>query len=56
MDVRIQKILSENGIVSRRNAEKLIEQKRVKVNGRPAKIGMKIDPVKDMIDIDDKRV
>lgn len=56
MKERIQKVLSQNGIVSRRNAEKLIEQDRVKVNGRPAKIGMSIDPVRDIVDIDDKRV
>lgn len=56
MEVRIQKALSENGIVSRRNAEKLIQQNRVKVNGRLAKIGMKINVVRDLIDIDNKRV
>jgi len=56
MRARIQKVLSENGIVSRRSAEKLIEQGRVRVNGRPAKIGMQIDPGKDLVDIDSKRV
>ena len=56
MEVRIQKILAENGIVSRRNAEKLIEEKRVKVNGRLAKIGMKINVKKDIVSIDNQKV
>ena len=33
---RIQKVLSEQGIASRRKAEEWIEQGKIKVNGRPA--------------------
>lgn len=49
MEKRIQKIISECGIASRRNAEELIEQGKVKVNGQIAKIGQKADLDKDEI-------
>lgn len=42
-EVRLQKLLSERGVASRRKAEELIEQGRVKVNGRVAKLGDKAD-------------
>ena len=35
--VRLQKVLSERGIASRRKAEELIAEGHVKVNGRDAK-------------------
>lgn len=47
--VRIQKILSESGVMSRRKAEDYIEKGKVTVNGRKAVIGQKIDPVRDII-------
>ena len=34
--IRIQKVLSENGVMSRRKAEEAIAQGRVTVNGHPA--------------------
>lgn len=49
--MRIQKFLSQKKIVSRREAERLIQQGRIKVNGKPAKIGMSIDPAKDKVEI-----
>lgn len=52
MDERIQKIISASGLTSRRKAEELIAQGRVKVNGRPCKTGDKADPRKDLISID----
>lgn len=36
---RLQKIIAENGVCSRRKAEELIRQGYVKVNGRTAKLG-----------------
>ena len=36
---RIQKVLSDQGICSRRAAERLIEEGRVKVNGHPVTLG-----------------
>ena len=56
MNERIQKILSEAGICSRRSAEKLIEQGRVKVNGIIAKIGESADIDTDEITVDGKIV
>ena len=47
--VRLQKVLSESGIMSRRKAEEMIELGKVTVNGRKAKIGQKVDPRRDII-------
>lgn len=41
-EVRINKYLSENGICSRREADKLIEEGKILVNGIPAVTGMKV--------------
>lgn len=54
MEKRIQKILSEAGVASRRKAEELIAEGRVLVNGRAATLGMKADPEKDFIKLDGK--
>lgn len=56
MEKRIQKAISESGFCSRRMAESLITQKRIKVNGRLATIGMKINPLKDNLVIDDEKI
>lgn len=56
MEERLQKYLSECGVASRRKSEELIEQGRVRVNGRPASIGDKIDPKKDSVTVNGKRV
>ena len=55
-DTRIQKVLAELGICSRRAAEKLIEQGRVKLNGRPVSLGDKMDERKDLLSLDDKNI
>lgn len=52
MQKRLQKIISEFGIVSRREAETLIAQGRVFVNGETAVLGQKADPDVDIIKID----
>ena len=52
MEIRLQKIIAESGFCSRRKAEELIAENRVKVNGRPAKVGQKADPNRDRISID----
>lgn len=54
--IRLQKFLSESGVASRRKAEELIEAGKVKVNGHPAKIGDKVDPVKDTVTVFGKKV
>lgn len=42
--IRLNKYLSEAGVCSRRNADKLIENGRVTVDGTPAQTGMKVFP------------
>lgn len=41
--IRLNKYLSEAGVCSRREADRLLEAGRVKVDNRPAAVGMKID-------------
>lgn len=55
MSERIQKALATAGVASRRAIEKMIEEGRIVVNGRPAKIGQKIDH-KDHVRVDGKSV
>jgi len=51
--VRLQKFLSSAGYCSRRKGEQYIQQGKVRVNGRiVTKLGTKVDPEKDRIDID----
>ncbi|MDI7260094.1 MAG: pseudouridine synthase [Thermodesulfobacteriota bacterium] len=53
---RIQKILSRAGIASRREAEKMIVEGRVAVNGKVVELGFKANPLKDHIRVDGKRL
>ena len=52
---RIQKIIAQSGFCSRRKAEELISSGRVKVNGRPCKLGDKAD-LKSVISIDGEKL
>ncbi len=54
--IRIQKIIADSGFCSRRKAEALIQENRVKVNGHPALLGQKLDPLRDIILVDDQRI
>lgn len=54
--VRLQKYMAECGIASRRKSEELIANGDVKVNGRTASIGDKIDPIKDIIAVNGRRI
>jgi len=56
VEIRLQKYLSECGIASRRKSEELIAQGKVKVNGKLAKIGDKVNPKKDEILVSGKKV
>ena len=57
MDLRLQKIISQAGIASRRAAEKLIAEGRVSVNGETVtEMGTKADPVRDDIRVDGRRI
>lgn len=53
---RIQKVLSDQGILSRRRTEELIKEGRITVNGRPAQPGHPIDIRRDIVAIDGERV
>src|SRR5215469_10697186 len=53
--VRLQKIIAQAGIVSRRKAEELILNGRVQLNGQVVtELGTKADPEKDHIRVDGK--
>ena len=54
--VRLQKLLSERGVASRRKAEELIAGGHVKVNGRVASVGDKADDRKDIIHVRGKKL
>lgn len=56
MQDRIQKILSQWGIASRRQAEQLILDGRVRLNGAIAQLGQKADPDRDHIEVNGKVV
>lgn len=50
---RLHKVLAQRGVASRRQAEELIRQGRVQVNGRPVTtLGTRVDPVRDRIAVD----
>ncbi len=55
-DIRLQKVLADCGIASRRKAEELIAQGKVRVNGRVAAVGDKVDPRNDKITVAGRRV
>ena len=51
---RLQKVLAAAGVASRRASEVLIANGRVTVDGKPAKLGMQVDPAKAIIAVDGK--
>ncbi len=56
MEARLQKILAQWGIASRREAEEMIRRSRVRINGAIAQLGQKADPERDIITVDGKPV
>ena len=48
-EIRLNKFLSESGICSRREADRLIEEGKVLVNGKKAAVGMKILGTEEII-------
>ena len=56
MEERLQKYLADCGINSRRKCEELIIEKKVTVNGKIAELGIKVNPEKDIIEYDGKKV
>jgi pseudouridine synthase len=55
-EMRLQRALARAGVASRRAAEKLIEEGQVKVDGKPAILGMKVDPERQRITVGKKPV
>ena len=55
-EMRLQKFLSEQGVLSRRAAEEEIKKGKVKVNGIPATLGTKIDPDTDTVEYQGKQI
>jgi 23S rRNA pseudouridine2605 synthase len=50
-EMRLQRALARAGVASRRAAEQLIEDGRVKVDGKVATLGMKVDPERQRITV-----
>ncbi|MBR6680250.1 MAG: rRNA pseudouridine synthase [Clostridia bacterium] len=56
MLIKIQKYFTDCGVLSRRAAEEAIKRGEVTVNGRPAELGMRIDPDADTVEYRGKRL
>jgi len=53
---RLQKLIARSGLCSRRDADRLVSEGRVTVNGQTAALGDKADPATDHIKVDGKRL
>ena len=57
MQERLQKLISQAGVASRRHADSLITSGRVTVNGQVVtELGTKADPANDRIVVDGKQL
>ncbi|MBX4205496.1 MAG: rRNA pseudouridine synthase [Candidatus Doudnabacteria bacterium] len=57
MQERLQKFISQAGVASRRHAEELITSGKVRVNGKVVtKLGTKVDPSIDRVEVDHKKI
>ena len=54
--VRLQKYMADLGIASRRKSEQMIADGMVKVNGRVATIGDKVNPKKDKVTVKGRKI
>jgi 23S rRNA pseudouridine2605 synthase len=55
-EMRLQRALARAGVASRRAAEQLIEDGRVRVDGKTATLGMKVDPERQRITVGNRTV
>jgi 23S rRNA pseudouridine2605 synthase len=53
---RLQKVLAEAGVASRRASERLIAEGRVTVDGRPAHLGQQVDPAVAVVEVDGRPI
>ncbi len=57
MEIRLNKYIAQSGICSRRKADDLIKQGKVKVNNQIVKdLGTKVNPEKDKVSVEGKRI
>ena len=54
--VRLQKVLAQAGLGSRRTCEELIDRGRVRVNGEVAVLGRRVDPEVDVVEVDGAQI
>lgn len=54
--MRINRFLSESGVASRRASDKLIQEGRVKINGKVCKLGDSVDENSDIVTVDGKKI
>lgn len=55
-DERLQKLIARSGLCSRREADRMVQEGRVTVNGRVAELGDRADPARDHIKVDGKKL
>jgi 23S rRNA pseudouridine2605 synthase len=55
-EMRLQRALARAGIASRRAAEKLIVEGRVRVDGKVAELGSKVDPDRQTITVSGRKI
>ena len=54
--IRLQKYMADCGVASRRKAEEMIAAGRVRVNGQIASVGDKINPKRDSVTVNGKKL
>jgi 23S rRNA pseudouridine2605 synthase len=54
--IRLQKVLAQAGLGSRRACDNIVGAGRVRVNGAVADLGTRVDPAVDAIEVDGRRI